>query len=82
MAKKKSMDVDMCENCDANEASYRVRVNSEELLLCSPCKQAYEAGQEHPDAEIEAIGQEDGIDEDLFEDEPEPDEEDGAEDEG
>ena len=79
--KKKSMDVDMCENCDANEASYRVKFDEVELLLCSPCKQAYESGQEHPDAAIEAIGQEDGIDEDLFEDEPAPAEEDGAEDE-
>ena len=47
---KKSMDVANCENCDANEASYRVKVDGEELLLCSPCQEAYRGGQEHPDA--------------------------------
>jgi len=73
MPRKNVMDVDRCELCETNEASYTVRHDGEELLLCSPCKTAYERGQEHPDAEIEGIGQEAGIDEELFEDEGEPD---------
>ena len=72
---KKSMEVVRCENCEANEASYAVKVDGEELLLCSPCQTAYKLGQEHPDAEVVALGQEDGIDEDMFEDEGEPEKE-------
>ena len=72
MAKKNVMDVDKCELCETNEASYVVRFDGEERMLCSTCKTACELGQEHPDAEIEAIGQETGIDEELFEDEGTP----------
>ena len=70
---KKMLEVIKCENCDANVASYRAKSEgTEDKLLCSPCQEAYKDGQEHPDAVIEPLGQEEGIDEDMFEDEGDP----------
>jgi len=69
---KKGLEVARCELCDTNAASYSIKLDTDELLLCSPCKVAYEQGQEHPDAVVEPMGQEDGIDEDIFEEEGSP----------
>ena len=69
---KKVLEVPLCENCEVNEASHTVRSEGEDdMLLCSPCQKAYQDGQGHPEAVIEPLDQEAGIDEDIFEDEGE-----------
>ena len=74
---KKGMEIVKCENDCDNMASYRIKEeDGEEKMLCTTCQEAYRGGQEHPAAVIEPLGQEEGIDEDIFEEEGEPSEDD------